>query len=99
MGPMVLTTAFDLVFAAGVSVAALALAGAALRFLPRSALAALAALELGGALAAWLAFALSHNHARELAVAAGGLTGCLLAASATSIGASSPSGSARSPHR
>jgi hypothetical protein len=33
-------------------------------------------------LAAWLAFALSHNHARELAVAAGGLTGCLLAASA-----------------
>jgi hypothetical protein len=82
MGPMVLTTVFDIVFAAGVGVAALALAGAALRFLPRSALAGLAALELGSALAAWLAFALSHNHARELAVAAGGLTGCLLAAAA-----------------
>jgi hypothetical protein len=82
MGPMVLTTVFDIVFAAGVAVAALALAGAALRFLPRSALGGLAALELGAALAAWLAFALSHNHARELAVAAGGLTGCLLAASA-----------------
>ena len=82
MGPMVLTTVFDIVFAAGVGVAALALAGAALRFLPRSALAGLAALELGSALAAWLAFALSHDHARELAVAAGGLTGCLLATSA-----------------
>jgi hypothetical protein len=82
MGPMVLTTVFDIVFAAGVGVAALALAGAALRFLPRSALAGLAVLELGSALAAWLAFALSHNHARELAVAAGGLTGCMLAASA-----------------
>jgi hypothetical protein len=82
MERMVLTTVFDIVFAAGVGVASLALAGAALRFLPRSALAGLAALELGLALAAWLAFALSHNHARELAVAAGGLTGCLLAGSA-----------------
>ena len=82
MGPMVLTTVFDIVFAAGVGVAALALAGAALRFLPRSALAGLAAFELGSALAAWLALALSHDHARELAVAAGGLTGCLLATSA-----------------
>jgi hypothetical protein len=82
MGRMVLTTVFDIVFAAGVGVATLALAGAVLRFLPRSALAGLAALELASALAAWLAFALSHDHARELAVAAGGLTGCLLAASA-----------------
>lgn len=82
MGPMVLTTVFDIVFAAGVGVAALALAGAVLRFLSRSALTGLAALELGSALAAWLAFALSHDHARELAVSAGGLTGCLLAASA-----------------
>src|SRR3954454_10441271 len=83
MGPMVLTTVFDIVFAAGVGVAALALAGAALGFLSRSALRALAALELAGALAAWLAFALSQDHARELAVSAGGLTGCLLAASAS----------------
>src|SRR6266566_8659137 len=82
MRPMVLTTVFDIVFAAGVGVAALALAGAVLRFLCRSALAGLAALELGSALAAWLALALSHDHARELAVAAGGLTGCLLATSA-----------------
>src|SRR2546423_10772325 len=79
---MGLTPVFDIVFAAGVGVAALALAGAALRFLSRSALAGLAALELGSALAAWLAFALSHDHARELAVSAGGLTGCLPAASA-----------------
>jgi hypothetical protein len=82
MGPMVLTTVFDIVFAAGVGVAALGLLGAAQRFLPPAALVGVAALELGSALAAWLAFALSHNHARELAVAAGGLTGCLLAASA-----------------
>src|SRR5258705_10820034 len=81
-GPMVLTTVFDIVFAAGIGVASLALAGAVLRFLPRSALIGLAALELGSALAAWLAFALSHDHARELAVAAGGLTGCLIATSA-----------------
>ena len=76
MGPMALTTAFDIAFAAGVCLAALALAGAALRFLARPALAALAALELGATVAAWVAFALSHRHPRELAVAAGGLTGC-----------------------
>jgi hypothetical protein len=82
---MALTTAFDIVFAAGVGVAALALAGATLRFLPRSSLLALVALELGLALAAWVAFALSHDHSRELAVSAGGLVGCLLAASASPL--------------
>src|SRR5256714_3012949 len=82
MGRMALTTAFDIAFAAGVCLAAVALAGAALRFLPRAALAALAALELGATVAAWVAFALSHRHPREVAVAAGGLTGCLLAAGA-----------------
>jgi hypothetical protein len=80
---MALTTAFDIVFAAGVGVAGLALAGATLRFLPRSGLLALALLELGLTLAAWVTFALSHDHARALAVSAGGLVGCLLAAAAS----------------
>src|SRR6267142_2732720 len=79
---MLLTNAFDIVFAAGVGVAALALAGAAIGFLPRLAVVALASLELGAAIGAWLFFALRHSHPRELAVAAGGLTGCLLAAGA-----------------
>lgn len=80
---MALTAAFDIVFAAGVGVAGLALAGATLRFLPRSGLLALALLELGLALAAWMTFALSHDHARALAVSAGGLVGCLLVAAAS----------------
>jgi hypothetical protein len=79
---MLLTNTFDIVFAAGIGVAALALVGAAMRFLPRFALVALTSLELGAAVGAWLFFALRHPHPRELAVAAGGLTGCLLAASA-----------------
>jgi hypothetical protein len=79
---MLLTNAFDIVFAAGVGVAAFALVGAAMRFLPRLALVALASLEFGAAISAWLFFALRQSHPRELAVAAGGLTGCLLAAAA-----------------
>jgi hypothetical protein len=79
---MQLTSAFDIVFATGVGVAALALAGAAMRFLPRRALIALASLEFGAAIGAWLFFALRHSHPRELAVSAGGLTGCVLAAGA-----------------
>ena len=81
---MLLTNAFDIVFAAGVGVAAFALVGAALRFLPRRVLIALASLEFGAAIGAWLFFALRHSHPRELAVAAGGLTGCVLAAGAAS---------------
>jgi hypothetical protein len=80
---MALTAAFDIVFAAGIGVAGLALSGATLRFLPRSGLLALALLELGLALAAWMTFALSHDHARALAVSAGGLVGCLLVAAAS----------------
>ena len=79
---MLLTDAFDIVFAAGVGVAALALLGAAMGFLPRLALMALASLEFGAAIGAWLFFALRQSHPRELAVAAGGLTACLLAAAA-----------------
>jgi hypothetical protein len=77
-----ITTVFDLVFAAGVGVAALALLGAVASALPRSVLLVATALELAGAVAAWGAFALRHSHPRELAVAAGGITGCALAASA-----------------
>ncbi|MDX6486108.1 MAG: hypothetical protein QOF43_1261 [Gaiellaceae bacterium] len=75
---MQLTTAFDLAFAAGICLAALAVAGAALRILPRAILIALTALELGGAVAAWVVYALEHTHPRELAIAAGGLTVCFL---------------------
>ena len=80
-----MTDAFDIILAVGIVVAALALAGAALRFLSRPALVALASFEFVAALAAWIAFALRHSHPRELAVAAAGLTGCLLAASAAIV--------------
>ena len=76
MGSMALTVAFDIVFAAGIAVAALALAGAAARFLPRPALVGLTSLQFSAAVAAWLVFAVRHSHPRELAIAAGGLTGC-----------------------
>jgi hypothetical protein len=80
---MLLTSAFELVFVAGIAVAVLALAGAGLKFLSRAALLALAGLELCGAVAAWIAFALEHSHERELAVSAAGVTVCaLIAASA-----------------
>jgi iron-sulfur cluster repair protein YtfE (RIC family) len=82
---MLLTNAFDIVFAAGIGVAAVALLGAGMRFLPRLALVTLTSLEFGAAIGAWLFFALRHSHPRELAVAAGGLTGCLLAASAAIV--------------
>ena len=84
---MALTTAFDLVFVAGIVVAVLAVAGVALRFLTRPAALALVALELSGAVAAWVAFALESPHERELAVSAGGLTVCVLvSASALLLG-------------
>jgi hypothetical protein len=73
---MLLTSAFDLVFVAGIAVAVLALAGAGLKFLSRAVLLALAGLELCGAVAAWIAFALQHSHERELAVSAAGITVC-----------------------
>jgi hypothetical protein len=73
-----LTTVADLIFAGGVVLAALTLAAAALRRASTSLLAAAAALEGGTAVAVWVAFALRHD--RPLAVAAGGLTGCALAA-------------------
>lgn len=79
---MLLTTAFALVFVAAIAVAVLALAGATLQFLPRTALQALVALELVGAVAAWVSFAFEHSRERELAISATGITACALAAAA-----------------
>jgi hypothetical protein len=79
---MLLTTAFDLAFVAGIAVAVLALAGAALRFLSRTSLQALVGLELVGAVAAWVAFAIEQSRERELAISAAGITVCTLAAAA-----------------
>ena len=77
---MTLTTIADLIFAGGVVLAALALAGAALRRVSTSLLAGVAVAEGAAAVAAWVAFALRHD--RPLAVAAAGLTVCTLAAGA-----------------
>jgi len=73
-----LTTIADLIFAGGVVLAALALAGAAFRRVSTSVLMAVAALESVAAVGVWVAFALRHD--RSLAVAAAGLTVCTLAA-------------------
>jgi len=75
-----LTTIADLVFAGGIVLAALALAAAALRRGPTSLLVAAVCLEAGAAVGFWVVFALRHD--RPLAVAAGGLTACTLAAGA-----------------
>jgi len=75
---MSLTTIADLFFAAGVVLAALALAGAAFRHVSTSLLTGVAALEGVAAVGVWVAFALRHD--RSLAVAAAGLTVCTLAA-------------------
>jgi hypothetical protein len=75
-----LTTIADLIFAGGVVLAALTLVGAALHHASRSLLAAATVLEAAGAVGIWVAFALRHD--RPLAVAAGGLTACTLAAGA-----------------
>ena len=75
-----LRTVADIVFAAGVVLAAGALAGAGLRAVRRWLLVTVATLESGAAVAAWGGFALRHD--RGVAVAAGGLTACALAATA-----------------
>ena len=75
---MALTTIADLIFAGGVVLAALTLAGAVLHRAPTYLLVSSCALEAAAAVAIWIAFALRHD--RPLAVAAGGLTGCTLAA-------------------
>jgi hypothetical protein len=75
-----LTTICDLIFAAGVVLAALALAGAALHRGRTSLLVAATILEAAAAVGVWVAYALRHD--RSLAVAAAGLTACTLAAGA-----------------
>jgi hypothetical protein len=79
---MSLTTGFEIGFAVAVGIAALALAGAALRVLPRWALVFLSLIVVGGATGGWVMFALRHSHPRELALAAGGLTASALACGA-----------------
>jgi hypothetical protein len=73
-----LTTIADLIFAGGIVLAAFALAGAALQRVRPSVLSAIAVVEAAAAVGVWVAFALRHD--RSLAVAAGGLTVCTLAA-------------------
>ena len=82
---MSITTGFDIGFAVAVGVAAVALAGAALRLFGRVVLVLLSLLVLGGAAGSWVMFALRHSHPRELAVAAGGLTGAALACGASLV--------------
>jgi hypothetical protein len=75
-----LTTLADLVFAGGVVLAALTLAAAVLRRGSTWLLSAAVCIEAIAAVGVWVAFALRHD--RSLAVAAGGLTACTLAAGA-----------------
>jgi hypothetical protein len=75
-----LTTIADLVFAGGVVLAALALAGAVLRRGSTQALVLIVCIEAAAAVGTWVAFALRHD--RSLGVAAGGLTACTLVAGA-----------------
>ncbi|MDE3026739.1 MAG: hypothetical protein KGI93_14340, partial [Acidobacteriota bacterium] len=82
---MSVTTGFDVGFAVAVGVAAVALAGAALRVLPRWTLGLLGGLVLGGAAAGWVAYALRRSHPRELFVASGGLTAAALACGAALV--------------
>lgn len=82
---MSLTTGFDVGLAVAIGVAALALAGAALRLFGRVVLVLLSLLVLGGAAGGWVMLALRHNHPRELALAAGGLTGAALACGASLV--------------
>jgi hypothetical protein len=76
-----LTTICDLIFAGGVVLAALALAGAALRRVRTSVLVTATVFEAVAAVGVWVAFALRHD--RSLAVAAAGLTACALVAGAS----------------
>lgn len=75
---MALTTLFEIGFAAAAGVAALLLALAAFRKLPAWVIAIVAALIAGGAVVGWTMLVLRDD--RELALAAGGLSACALAA-------------------
>jgi len=74
----VLTTVFDIVFAVAVVVAAATLVGAASRRARKRQLELVTAVLAVAAVATWVLFALRHD--RDLALDAGGLTGCTVAA-------------------
>lgn len=82
---MPLTTAFDIAFAAGIVVAVCALAGGALRSLPRAVLLGSVAVELAAAAAGWVAFALTTKHDAELAVSAAGLSVCAIVCASSEL--------------
>src|SRR5437870_11897089 len=77
---MTLVRAFEIVFAAGVVVAAASLAAAALRFADRRVLGAAAGLVSAGAVTAWVFYALRLE--RDVALCAAGLTVAAVAAGA-----------------
>jgi hypothetical protein len=82
---MSLTTGFEIGFALAACVSALALVGAALRSVPRSALVRLTLAVAAGAVGGWVAYALEHGRPRELALAAGGITACAFATAASLV--------------
>ena len=83
MSSVGLASIYDIVFAAGIVVAAFALYGAVQRSLSRQTLVAVTAAEAVVALVAWVLFAVRSPHERDLAVAAAGLTACALTAAAS----------------
>jgi len=83
MDGMSVETAFDIVFAAGVVLAAATLAAAVFVLAGRRALTAAAGAIGLGAVAAWVAFA--FNPSTELAIAATGLVACVLVAVAALV--------------
>src|SRR5205085_4809502 len=84
MGRMSLETGFDIAFAAGAVLAAAAVAASITARAGRRLLVTVTTVLVAAAVAGWVAYAIRHNHPRELAVASGGLTICSLAA-ATSL--------------
>ena len=76
MGPVAMTTLFDILFAAAAGVATVALGLAALRKLSVWPLSALTMLIAGGGIAAWTLYALRND--RDYALSAGGLCACAL---------------------
>jgi hypothetical protein len=81
MTAVALRTVLDIVFAAGLGVAALALTGATLRRAPGWLLASATAVEAAAAVTAWIVFAFEHG--ASLAVPAAGLSACALVAAAS----------------
>lgn len=77
MWAMPLTTVVDIVFAAGIVLAAATLAAAVLRRVGAAPVRAVLVVEAAAAVGAWVAFALQRHHETSVAVAAGGLVACV----------------------